>query len=124
MLRFWSKLKRLLVDGEIQAKWDYAGSDCRVSLSGRITIDSSPDLHEVLLEKVRDSSCGGLTIDFDGVTYMDTSGLAMLVELLRFTRERGKSFRIQQLRGRPRFLLEAAQLGRLFNLDVTSEDAK
>jgi len=98
--------------------------DCHASLSGRISIDSSPDLQEVLLQKLQDSACGTLTVDFGGVQYMDTSGLAMLAELLKLAREQGKSFRIQGLRGRPRFLLEAARLAPLFSLDSTSEVAQ
>lgn len=124
MLRFWSRKKRLPLGGEIQAKWEYSGSDCQVSISGRISVDSSPDLHEVLAEKLRDSTCQTLTLDFDGVVYMDTSGLAMLAELLKFAREQGKSLRVQRLRGRPRFLVEAAQLGPLLKLGPTSEVAQ
>jgi anti-sigma B factor antagonist len=121
VFRFWPKTKRLPLDGEIQAKWEHSGLECQANLCGRITVDSSPDLHEVLEEKLGDSTCETLTLDFEGVVYMDTSGLAMLAELLKYAREQGKTFRIQRLRGRPRFLLEAAQLSRLFNLDTASE---
>jgi anti-sigma B factor antagonist len=121
MLRFWPKTKRLPLDGEIQAKWEYSGLECQANLSGRISVDSSPDLHEVLEEKLWDSTCETLTLDFDAVVYMDTSGLAMLAELLKSAREQGKTFRLQRLRGRPRFLVEAAQMAPLFHLATTSE---
>ena len=122
MFRLWPRTKRLALGGELQAEWKYSGLDCLASLSGRITVDSSPDLHDVLEKKLR--NCETLTLDFDGVVYMDTSGIVMLAELLKFAREQGKSFRVQGLRGRRRYLLEAAQLAPLFNLDAISEVAQ
>jgi anti-anti-sigma factor len=122
MFRLWPRTKRFALGGEIQAKWEYSGLDCQASLSGRISVDSSPDLHQALEDKLR--NCGTLTLDFEGVVYMDTSGVVMLAELLKFAREQGKSFRVQGLRGRPRFLLEAAQLAPMFHLDTISEVAQ
>jgi anti-sigma B factor antagonist len=85
-----------------------------VSLSGRITIDTSPDLRARLFQLLQSSSCQALTVDFCEVYYVDTSGLAVLVEVLKAVRSQGKTFRLSGLRERPRYLLESTRLLHLF----------
>lgn len=94
---------------------DQHGQDCQVTLSGRITIDSSPSLCTFLLQRLQSRSCQSLTVDFYDVAYIDTSGLAVLVEALKAARDQGKAFRLTRLRERPRFLLEASRLLPLFD---------
>jgi anti-sigma B factor antagonist len=103
------------LDAGVRAASEYRGPECRVSLSGRITIDSSPGLRALLLERLETPSCETLTVDFCEVTYVDTSGLAILVEILRAARTQGKSFRLSGLRERPRYLLETTRLLHLFD---------
>jgi len=91
------------------------GSECQVSLSGRITIDSSPDLRILLLGHVQSPGCQSLTVDFWEVAYVDTSGLAMLLEILKAARCQGKTLHLGQLRERPRYLLETTRLLHLFD---------
>jgi anti-sigma B factor antagonist len=91
------------------------GAQCRISLSGRISTDSAPDLRNLLLERLKSSACQSLTVEFQEVTYIDTSGLAILVELLKASHNRGKTFRLSGLRERPRYLLQATGLLPLFD---------
>jgi anti-sigma B factor antagonist len=91
------------------------GGDCLGSISGRITIDSSPDLRLLLLQTLQSADCNSLTVDFYDVTYMDTSGLAVLLEILRAARGLQKTFQLSGLREHPRYLLERTRLLRLFD---------
>jgi len=93
---------------------------CRVWLSGRITIDSSPELRVFLLVRLQSPKCESLTVDFSEVVYIDTSGLAVLVELLKAARNTRKTFQISGLHERPRYLLETSRLLHLFH-EVESE---
>jgi anti-sigma B factor antagonist len=108
------EMKTVSLDADIRAVCDQRGAECRVSLSGRITIDSSPDLRELLLGQLESSSCQVLTVDFHEVAYVDTSGLALLVEILKAARTQGKAFHLSGLQERPRYLLEATRLLHLF----------
>jgi anti-sigma B factor antagonist len=108
------KMKTVSLYADIQAVCEQRDAECQVSLSGRITIDSSPDLRAVLLSQLESSSCRILTADFRGVDYIDTSGLALLVEVLKAARTQGKAFHLSGLRERPRYLLEATRLLHLF----------
>ena len=102
------------VDAEVRAACRDGADGCRVELSGRITIDSSPDLQSLLLRRVQSPDCSTLTVDLYDVAYIDTSGLAMLMEVLRAARLRGKDLRLSGLRERPRYLLEVTRLLHLF----------
>lgn len=87
---------------------------CCVKLAGRITIDSSPDLRLFLLRQLGSLACPVFTVDLGEVTYMDTSGLAVLVGLLKAARQSSKRFQLSGLRERPRYLLEATRVLHLF----------
>jgi len=110
-----------LPDTGIQATHGYRGHECQVTLSGRITIDSSPDLRKLLLRHLESPTCETLTLDFREVVYVDTSGLAVLLEILKAARINGKTLRLSRLRERPRYLLETTRLMHLFH-DVNNEE--
>ena len=106
--------KPVTLDSAIRAHCDDRDGDCAVSLTGRLTIDSAPDVLTLFLRRIESPSCHSLTIHFDEVAYVDTSGLAVLVEALKAARARGKEFYITGLRERPRYLLEATRMLHLF----------
>jgi anti-sigma B factor antagonist len=89
--------------------------ECRVALAGRIRIDSSPDLRMFLLQKLGSLRCLVLAIDFGEVSYVDTSGLAVLVEVLKVARQSAKRLQLWRLQEGPRYLLEATRLIHLFD---------
>ncbi len=108
---------------DIRATCDDRGAECHVRLSGRITIDSAPDLRALLLARLQTPSCQSLNVDLFEVAYIDTSGLAVLVETLRAARRLGKTIGLSGLRERPRYLLEATRALRFFpelNRDIPS----
>lgn len=115
MSRWRRTTKTASLDAKIQAVCEHRGAECRIWLSGRISIDSSPDLRGLLLRRLKSPSCRVLTVDFWEVAYVDTSGLAILVEVLKAARAQGKSFHLSRLRERPRYLLESTRLLHLFN---------
>lgn len=85
-----------------------------VCLSGRVTVDSSPDLRERLHAVLKRPSLAALTIDLAELAYIDCSGVATLIEALRIARSRKTVLQLRGLRDRPRYLLEVTGLLRLF----------
>jgi len=85
-----------------------------VCLSGRLSIESSPDVRQRLLAILDRKSLPTLTIDLAGGTYIDCSGLATLVEALKIAHDRKTRLRLRGLHDRPRYLLEVTGLLRLF----------
>jgi anti-sigma B factor antagonist len=104
-----------VMEDRVQSACVDNGDECQISLSGRITMDSSPDLRALLLKRLQSPNCRSLTVDFCEVPYIDTSGLATLVEVLKSARASGKVFRLTGLQERPRFLLEETRLLHLFD---------
>jgi anti-sigma B factor antagonist len=91
------------------------GRTFEASVSGRITIDSAPEMRILLLHLLQSPDLKGLRVDLFNVKYMDTSGLAVLLELLKVARSKAKSFHLQRLRDQPRYLLEGTHLLHLFD---------
>jgi anti-anti-sigma factor len=91
------------------------GTGHLVSVSGRITIDSSPELLSLLLQNLSAAGRDSLTLDLSDVVYIDTSALAVFLETLRAARKLKRTFHLSGLRGRPRYLLEATGFIRLFS---------
>jgi anti-sigma B factor antagonist len=102
------------LDGDIRTVFEQHGTECQVGLSGSITIDSSPDLRMVLLQTLQSDQCQTLIVDLNDVEYVDTAGLAILVEILKVARTHGKTFHLVRISQRPRYLLEATRLLHLF----------
>jgi len=111
----WQRTKTVPLDDDIRVLCEDLGTECQVRLSGRITIDTSPGLRVLLLQRLESPSCQALTVDFCEVDYIDTSGLAMLVETLKAARTQGKTFHLSGLREGPRYLLETTRLLHLFD---------
>src|SRR5260370_8269458 len=71
-----------------------------VRLNGRTTVDSSPDLRDRLLEVLSDEpSHRVVTVDLTGVTHIEASGIATLIEALKIARHRQMTFCFQELDG-------------------------
>ena len=77
---------------------DQLGNDAIVRPSGRINVDSSPDLRDCLLAILSAEPLPrAITVDLAGVPYIETSGIATLIEALRIARHRQTMFCLQGL---------------------------
>jgi anti-anti-sigma factor len=97
-----------------------------LTVNGRINIDSSPALRDRLLAIMRQESPPFLTIDLSAVPYIDSSGLATLVEVLKLARAVNTTLRLR-LHERPLYLLKVTGLLPLFGASTdatTSGDSK
>jgi anti-anti-sigma factor len=101
-------------ESDLRIRFEQRGPKSRVELSGTINIDSSPEFRGSLLRMLRAPDCQCLEVSFCEVAYIDASGLAVLVEVLRYARHLGKKLELSGLQGRPRYLLESTGLLRFF----------
>ena len=88
--------------------------DAVLTVTGRVTINSSTTLRGELLATLQKESLASLTIDLSAVPYIDCSGLATLVEALRFARSARVSLRLK-LHERPLYLFKVTGLLPLFD---------
>ena len=86
-----------------------------VRLKGQTTVDSSPDLHDRLLQVLAEQpSPRVVTVDLSGVTYIEASGIATLLEALKIARHRQMTFCLQGLGGSVLRLFEVTGVLALF----------
>lgn len=71
---------------ELDIKIDRSGNECVVTVSGEIDVYTSPALRERLIEAM-DGGCQRLVVVLDGVGFIDSSGLGVLVGCLRRVKE-------------------------------------
>ena len=91
-----------------------------VSLIGDVDLDSSPRAREVLLECVARKV--HVVVDLSGVAYMDSSGVASLVEALQTAKRNSSSFALAAMQATPLRVLELARLDRVFDIFETVEE--
>ena len=79
---------------------DQVGKDIVVRLTGRVDVDSSPDLRDRLRILLSEEALPQtIIVDLAGVSYLETSGVATLIEALRVARHHQINFRLQGLSG-------------------------
>ena len=78
---------------ELSIRSEHRPGQCEFTLRGEVDVYSSPKLKEQLVESI-DEGCANLIVDLDGVAFIDSSGLGVLVSVLRRARERDGAVRI------------------------------
>jgi anti-sigma B factor antagonist len=91
-------------------------------IKGDIDINSSPDIRDVFEKGVKEKVMK-IVVNLDNVSYIDSSGLATLVEMLKKTRSYGGKFCISNLAPKVKSLFEITKLEKLFEIFETEEDA-
>ena len=86
-----------------------------VAIQGRITIENSGEMRKALANALR-TKPSSLSVDLSGVSYIDASGLATLVEALRIARKQGTRLILGGIHDQPRYIFEITHLDRLFEM--------
>lgn len=94
----------------------------KVAFQDRITIENAAELRTILRKALQENH-GDLLVDVSGVSYIDTAGVATLVEASRVARREGARLILTGLHDQPRSLLEITHLDRLFDI-ATRETGK
>jgi anti-sigma B factor antagonist len=89
-------------------------SESRVSVTGRLVIESSPHFRASLMNAFGKAMGGLLVIDLSALSYLDTSGAATLLEAARVASGRGVRLSVIGLVGEPRMLAQTAELDVIF----------
>ena len=106
----------------MQEKRKVVGDVTVCALSGEININTSPDLRKVFDELITQKA-KKVILDLGGVTYIDSSGLATLIEVLRKMKRYDGRLRLCGLSDKIRSLFEITKLTKLFNMHATEQEA-
>ncbi len=91
---------------DLQVAVTHADNATVLSLSGRVSVDSSPILRSRLLAVLRAEAGPVVIIDLTKTPSMDCSGIATLVEALKIARNHYVALRLTGLQGRLRALFQ------------------
>lgn len=83
---------------------------------GRITIDNADQMRRRLGSALRPHPAL-VVADLSDVDYMDTSGLATLMEAMRTARQQGTRLVLCGIQEQPRYLLKVTDLDHVFEIE-------
>ncbi len=100
-----------------------SGDATIVDVQGDIDLYNSPEVRKALLEALREKRAPRVVVNLKGVRYIDSSGVASLVEGLKVSRELGSRFILYGLSPAAREVLELSRLIRVFEVFENENEA-
>ena len=91
-------------------------------IEGEIDINTSPGIKKSL-DKLLQSKTPKIIVNLAKVTYVDSSGLATLVEILKNMRSYGGRLRLTNLSPKVKSLFEITKLEKLFEIMADEQEA-
>jgi len=93
-----------------------------LEVRGEVDMHSSPRVREAQIRLLKEGA-RRIVIDLSGVAYMDSSGIATLIEGLQWCRREGRDFRLVGLSPAVRDVFELARLADVFDIFSTRDAA-
>ena len=100
-----------------------SGNATIVDVVGDIDLYNSPEVRKVLLEALREKRAPRVIINLKNVKYIDSSGVASLVEGLKMSRNLNSRFILYGLSPAAREVLELSRLIKVFEVYESEEEA-
>ncbi len=112
----------MIDDSGLRVGVERQGNAVVIAPQGDVDLSRSPALRSAIRE-AQASKPARLVIDLAGVDYMDSSGVATLVEALQIARRGGTRLALCGLKDRVRSIFEIARLDSVFAIRATREAA-
>ena len=100
-----------------------AGGTTIFDLSGDIDFATSPEIRRSVLYEIRESRASCVLVNLSQVRYIDSSGVASLVEGLKASRDLGSRFVLFGLSPFAREVLQLSRLLKVFEVYENEEQA-
>lgn len=92
------------------------GENLYIKLKGEIDLNNSPEIRVAVQQALRDKKITNITIDLKDVPYMDSSGLATLVEIFQYINRQNGKLTLTGLQKRVKSIFEIAKLTGIFDI--------
>jgi anti-sigma B factor antagonist len=99
------------------------GSATIVDVVGDITLHNSPEVRRVVLDLLREKHSPRVVMNLTSVGWIDSAGVASLVEGLKVSRDLKSSFALFGLSRTAREVLELTRLIKVFEVHGSEEEA-
>ena len=94
-----------------------------IRLKGDVDMNTSPDVRSALGDLFKQGGAKALLINLSGVRYMDSSGIATLVEAMQNCMKQGMRLRLVEPSPPVRDVFELARLASVFEIFATMNEA-
>ena len=92
-------------------------------VSGDIDFANSPEVRQAILHEIREGHASRVVMNLSQVRYIDSSGVASLIEGLKAARDRGSRFILIGLSTPAREVLQLSRLTKVFEIYDNEEQA-
>ncbi len=107
---------------ELDVTVERTGSACTLAITGEVDVYTSPVLKSYIVSAL-DDGCSDLVVDLEGVAFIDSSGLGVLVSGLRRVKEHGGSMRLVCTRENILKIFRITGLDKVFPVFTTAAEA-
>jgi anti-sigma B factor antagonist len=94
-----------------------------IDITGNITLYNAPEMRKVLLDLLKERRISRVIVNLQNVRYIDSAGVASLVEGLKVSRDLKSGFALYGLNRTTREVLELTRLLRVFEVYDNEEEA-
>jgi anti-sigma B factor antagonist len=108
---------------EISVRLEAEKATAIIEVKGDIDLYSSPQVRQTILDTLNKKEATRVIVNLAGVRYVDSSGVASLVEGLQLSRKSQVRFALCGLQKAPRQVLELTRLIKVFEIHDTLETA-
>ena len=108
---------------DIEIDIDRNGACSVVHVQGDIDMKTSPEVRAAILDLFDNRGQERVILDLKGVNYIDSSGVASLVEGLQEAKKRNARFILSCLNEAPRHVLDLTRLTSVFEITQTVDEA-
>ncbi|MBC7835618.1 MAG: STAS domain-containing protein [Phycisphaerales bacterium] len=106
----------------LTVRWEAKGGGIVVTPVGDVDLTASPVLRQAL-KQVQATRPNVMVVDLTGVPYMDSSGVATLVEAMQIARKNGTRMALSGLQEKVKSIFEIARLDTVFTIRPTADAA-
>jgi anti-sigma B factor antagonist len=100
-----------------------SGNATIVDVVGDITLYNSPEIRKVLLDLLKVKRVDRVIVNLERVKYIDSAGIASLVEGLKLSRDLRRGFALYGLSPTARQVLELTRLIKVFEVHNNEQEA-
>ncbi len=108
---------------ELDIRTEHQADRCEITLRGEVDVYTAPRLKEQLVDVI-EKGCVKVIVNLEGVSFIDSSGLGVLVSALRRARERDGAVRIVCTRENILKIFRITGLDKVFPVFSDIEDAR
>ncbi|MCX7552614.1 STAS domain-containing protein [Marinicella sp. S1101] len=86
-----------------------------IYVNGEVDLSNSAEVRKTILAALKTTP--EVKVDLSGVEYIDSSGIAAMVEGLQFANSNGRSFSLTQPSAQVKSIMELARLDQVFTIE-------